>query len=239
MLSELPMVAQRRRLSIGALLMVFVLLASAAGCGPSSSGSGATGRLTSGQAAAKQRMSDASSSAATHTTPTTSVSAVPLQALLVLMRQCALVSPSAVASAYDTAFAGRQVSTVFGTRQSAVTPAYRGAASSEGIPSCDYNASLAGYEYGPYAVFTVEWTTVSSLVQGYLSHRSSRPGDSRFALVQPPPAFTTAYEDNGGLFLARPGLAVTLGGALGSGVNSQLDPQAEAKIDACLSRSRC
>ena len=100
-----------------------------------------------------------------------------------------------------------------------------------------YKATLA--EYGAYALYTVEWTTVPSLVDGYLSHRSAQRGDHGFVQVRAPSAFTVAYTDNGGLFLARPGLGVTLGGALGAGVNGRLDPAVEASIDRCLSGGTC
>jgi hypothetical protein len=152
------------------------------------------------------------------------------------MRECTPVTVSSVASAYDAAFGRGQVSSVFGVRESSVIARYI-SASSEALDTCDYSAKLAGY--GSYAVYSVEWTTDRSLVEKFLTHRSSGPGDSGFTLVKPPPPFTAAYEDNGGLFLAGSHIAVTLGGALGSGVNSVLNVAAEERVSACLARASC
>lgn len=208
-----------------------LLLGSVCGCGSTTSNSGSRRGVTARQAQART-----SSSSSNRSGSPGSDSPAATQRFQGWMRECASVSVSSVASAYDMAFNRGQVSSVFGARESLVTATYN-PASPEALDGCDYNAKLAGY--GPYAIYSVEWTSDPSLVAKFLTHRSSETGDSGFTLVEPPPPFTTAYEDNGGLFLARPGIAVTLGGALGSGVNSVLDPSAETKVSACLARDSC
>jgi hypothetical protein len=173
-----------------------------------------------------------------HPAPSGASSTAALPALLSLLHRCALVKSPEVASAYDAAFAHEQVSSVFGARESSVKASYSGAGSEPpAIYTCNYNATLAGY--GAYSVYTLEWTVDPTAVASFLNRRTSKPGDSGFVLTQPPQGFTTAYEDNGGLFLARPGIAVTLGGALGSGVNKPLDEHAATAIGVCVSRDEC
>lgn len=211
-----------RRTATPALIGVAVLLIGAAsGCGSQSARTGTP-----------------STTAATHSAPAATSSGESLSALLSLLHRCTVVNGSEVASAYDAAFSRGEVSSIFGTRESPVSTAYEPPGTEPpAVDSCEYTGTLAGY--GSYDLYTVEWTVDPTAIAGYLSHRSLRPGDSGFALVSPPPDFTTAYEDNGGLFLARSGIAITLGGALGSGVNGPLDAHAAARISTCLARQHC
>ena len=167
----------------------------------------------------------------------TAPAASSLSALTRRLHECRVIKDSEAASAYDVAFNRGQVSSIFGARESPVSSIYQPGAEAPVVDSCDYNATLAGY--GSYSVYTLEWTIDPSAVDNFLHHRSPQPGDTAFNLVSSPTGFTTAYEDNGGLFIAGPGIAFTLGGALGSGVNGVLDKRAADRISLCLSQNRC
>jgi hypothetical protein len=210
-----------------------LLLGSAAGCGSATSSASSTRQAVAARRAGARPSPPASRSRAE--SPGL-VSPATTQHFLDWMHECTPVAVSSVASAYDAAFGRGEVSSVFGTRESPVTTRYI-PASPEALDTCDYSAKLAGY--GSYSVYSVEWTTDPSLVEKFLGHRSSEPGDSGFALVKPPPPFTTAYEDNSGLFLASSDIAVTLGGALGSGVNGVLNVAAEERVSVCLTGASC
>lgn len=210
-----------------------LLLGSASGCGSATSSSSSTRQPVAAPRAGTRTSLPASRIRAGSVGR---VSSAVTQHFLDWMRECTPVTVSSVASAYDAAFGRGQVSSVFGVRESSVTARYI-PASPEALDTCDYSATLAGY--GSYAVYSVEWTIDPSLVEKFLTHRSSEPGDSGFTLVKPPPPFTTAYEDNGGLFLAGSDIAVTLGGALGAGVNGILNVIAEKRVSACLVRAPC
>lgn len=158
--------------------------------------------------------------------------------LLSELRQCDLIPLTQVATAYSHARTSGDVPKNFGAIQTPVTVSFQPhRAATTAIDTCAYTATVSGQ--GRTVLYTIGWTTNRRLVGYFLSHTRRQSGDTNYERIKPPPGFSIAYRNDGGLFLARHGLAITLGGPVGPSLNDGPDSEAAVAITRCLQRGAC